>query len=495
MIILLKKNLLTALLLLVFAAASAQADNVVLPYAEPSSTVITEDVPSENPVEVGVNPLTGEPWSGKYRPIMVQIDADPNALPHWGVSSADIMYELPLHSAGNTRSVALFMSEIPSIAGPVRSARVPMASLREMWGAAWVFAGTQEDWVRENPLIDVFDFTFTFNDGVRSGGRYRFPFMNGLDMGYSDLFERRSDGNHVAPHNLAVHTSGIPSLFDYYPAMHSFRFTDEPQTRGVDVSGMTLTFKETSPAFISSYQYNPSNGLYTRYREGAPYVDGLNGETCTYANVIVVHTKVEWYNGNGSRPVVRLLGQGTADIFQNGKWIRGTWLRGAQKGETEFLNAADQDSRMVFLDDEGNELEMQRGKTFIQIVDEGILSLSVQTSAHIEGANPVPTQAPSPTPAPTRTPRPTRTPQATRVPEHVAEGTQTYVIVTGDLAKLRDAPKTSGILVSYASKGETFVFLGRASQKWLKIQMADGTIAYVSDGLADVVGEQYYTGN
>ncbi|MBR5224461.1 MAG: DUF3048 domain-containing protein, partial [Clostridia bacterium] len=102
------------------------------------SMKITVDVPAENPEIDGINPLTGEAWYDYYYPILVNIDAHPSALPHWGVSSADIMYELPVQQDGSTRSVALFMSDVPSFAGPVRSGRVPHASLREMWGGAWV---------------------------------------------------------------------------------------------------------------------------------------------------------------------------------------------------------------------------------------------------------------------------------------------------------------------------------------------------------------------
>lgn len=61
-----------------------------------SSRKITVDVPGENPVEDGVNPLTGESWYGNYYPILVNIDAHPEALPHWGVASADISYEMPV---------------------------------------------------------------------------------------------------------------------------------------------------------------------------------------------------------------------------------------------------------------------------------------------------------------------------------------------------------------------------------------------------------------
>ncbi|MBO5568080.1 MAG: DUF3048 C-terminal domain-containing protein, partial [Clostridia bacterium] len=205
------------------------------------------------------------------------------------------------------------------------------------------------------------------------------------------MFERRNDGNHVAPHNLSIYTQGVSSLFTYEPAKRPFQFTDEPLNRGTDVSGITINYREKKPRFISSYEYDPSTGLYTRYRENVPYIDGISGETCRYSNVIVLYTRVDWYNGAQSRPVIRLIGQGTADIFQNGKWIRGSWVRGAGEGQQYEMDEKALDGRMVFFDESGKELTFQRGKTFIQIVDEHRLDVSVTTNEYIEGGNPQPT--------------------------------------------------------------------------------------------------------
>ena len=77
-----------------------------------------------------------------------------------------------------------------------------------------------------------------------------------------------------------------------------------------------------------------------------------------FANVIVMRVRIndkgvlgtsyKYYEKN-------LVGSGKADIFQNGRYIRGAWYR-----EKE-------DSRLIFLDDEGNELKFQRGKSYIVV--------------------------------------------------------------------------------------------------------------------------------
>ena len=378
-----------------------------------SSRSISVSIPAENPVEEGINPLTGEPWNGKYYPIGVNIDSHPNALPHWGVSSADIIYEMPIQADGSTRSYALFMGDIPSYAGPVRSGRVPMGSLREMWGGAWVFYGWQSWHAAANTTVDVADWALSLHDDARVKGRWVFPYIEGTERNYADLFQRQKDRDHVAPHNVRIDMKAVESLFTAEPVMHPFKFTQTGLNRGVNVSEFTIEYKTTKPAYVSSYRYNEATGLYDRYRNGEPYFDALNGMDTAYANVIVLRTDVSWYNGATQRPVIQLVGQGTAEIFQNGKYIRGTWVRSHSASQAD--DVASLTSRMVFLDENGEEIPMKPGKTFIQIVRND-QAVTVMADERISGAKDRPTPKPTRTPKPTPTPKPTRPPKVTSTP-------------------------------------------------------------------------------
>ena len=55
----------------------------------------------------------------------------------------------------------------------------------------------------------------------------------------------------------------------------------------------------------------------------------------------------------GARPDPVLTGTGNADYFMGGKHIAGVWER------------PDYDSRTVFYGEDGNEIELQRGRTLI----------------------------------------------------------------------------------------------------------------------------------
>lgn len=146
------------------------------------SAKVRASVPDENPVIEGESPLTGEPFDGNCRLVLANIDTHPRALPHWGVASADITYELPIQADGSTRSLALFMTEHPDSAGPIRSARVPMASLREMWGGTYCFYGYQggsdknnvKEWAIANSAAKRFAHPYYLTAAFSSSFRFAF---------------------------------------------------------------------------------------------------------------------------------------------------------------------------------------------------------------------------------------------------------------------------------------------------------------------------------
>ena len=381
------------------------------------SEKITVPVPEENAVQSGVNPITGESWQGNYQPVLVNIDSHPRALPHWGVASADLIYELPIQADGSTRQVALFMGEYPDLAGPVRSARIPMASLREMWGAPYYFFGYQggttsvKEWVQK----------------YSANKKFSYPYIELMNKKKGIWYDRNGDGGHVAPYNVTLIMDKVREEYNVSPNTHAFLFDDTGLTRGERVNGVVIPYKTTSPAYLTAYQYNEATGLYDRYRNGTPYTDMLTGQGTSFANVIVIRTNVSFMNNNPSRPVIRLNGQGVCEIFQNGHYIRGTWVRNCT--ETKNLN-----NRMIFLDENGNELPMKVGKTFIQIVDneqpviavsdemlEGSIEPQVQRLMIGDGTNASSTKK---RPKATRTPRPTRTPEPTATPEPVIPDTE-----------------------------------------------------------------------
>ena len=137
--------------------------------------------------------------------------------------------------------------------------------------------------------------------------------------------------------------------------MHPFQFNSDGLDHGASALGLTIEYKDN---YISSYTYNEVTRTYDRFFNGEPYVDANNNVQCSYANVLVVRTDISWYRNYPSRPVVQLVGQGTLEVFQNGRYIRGTWVRAKDNNASDSEDLETLAQRMVFFDDQGNELQL-----------------------------------------------------------------------------------------------------------------------------------------
>lgn len=338
--------------MLILTAVSACAMTEVDPSSDRGIT--PKEVPARNEVIEGVSPTTGEPWEGQYIPVLVNIDNMKPARPHWGIGKADIMYELPIDGKGYTRLMALFSNQYPETAGPVRSARVMHAELRQEWDGAWVFAGGQKA-----------DGSNVFSAITRLGvydQKVNLAF-NLLGKNGAPFFHNRTDKK--SPHHHEVQLNElVPYLMEsgYEFVQRPFLFTDEK------AQGEEATYVEThfgSGHSDAYYVYNAETDDYARYNveDNAPYIDENDPDTIlTYNNIIVQWTTLK-YNGKSNRPLLTEVGEGNADFFMNGVHVEGYWVRD------------DVNKRTVFFDKDGNEMQFQRGQSWIVIASEKFLDV------------------------------------------------------------------------------------------------------------------------
>ena len=96
----------------------------------------------ENTVPDGIDPVTGEKSSGEaYTPILIVLDNAEDAYPHWGVSEASIIFQIPNSGKGATKLLALYTNKYPEHAGGVRSARITMLPVSNSFDAAFASGG------------------------------------------------------------------------------------------------------------------------------------------------------------------------------------------------------------------------------------------------------------------------------------------------------------------------------------------------------------------
>lgn len=352
--------LLLALMLLI-SAVPAFAATTIDPTADRGITLQgqnEEGTWDNNPVIEGENPVTGLPYSGAYTPILVNIDNVAAALPQWGIAEADLVYELPIDTIGMTRLMALYTSVYPLRVGPVRSARILHADLREEWDAAWVFCGGQEvassNVFARIRALGVYDkeLNLAFNLQGQNGGAYS---------------TNRKDRN--SPHHHQAKLADLQAFLEesgYDFPDRPYLFTDEA-VEGDDATKVVMNFDNGNAN--SYYVYDANTNDYARYltNKDKPFVDENDPETVlAYNNVIVQWTELGTYEGHHDRPKLTEVGEGNADFFMNGKHVQGYWVRD------------DISSRTIYFDSEGNEIQLQRGKTWIILASPKFLEVSYE---------------------------------------------------------------------------------------------------------------------
>ncbi|MGI6654901.1 MAG: DUF3048 domain-containing protein [Christensenellales bacterium] len=335
--------LLVILLLGVISTASAatvidaESDRGIIPKGDPTQN---------NPRIPGESMTTGLPFEGEYIPILVNIDNVHGAWPQWGIGDADIIYEMPIAGWELTRLVALFADKHPQNAGPVRSGRVLHAELREEWDAGWTFAGIQNKaGTNVNEALRKF--------GARKKTHDLIYDLNGNK--FSKYYHNVKD--HKPPHHHSVHVQElVEHARGYEFPERPFLFTDALPTVGDTATSISLVYNCNKACYTNSaFTYDATTNLYTRTRRGKPYVDQNNpDQALTFSNVIVQWTDLS-FNGAANAPVLREVGTGNADIFMGGRYIAGLWKR------------SDMTSRTVFYDENGEEIRLQRGKTWITV--------------------------------------------------------------------------------------------------------------------------------
>src|SRR5437867_6311280 len=125
-------------------------------------------------------PLTGKPLklaAADKRALLVKIDNVPLARPHYGITQADMVFEI-LVEGFVTRLAAVFQSQDPQTIGNIRSARLADRSLTPMVRGALVYSGTS---TYEMPLIqgDAAQGKYIDLSADYTSGYYRVNFRPG----------------------------------------------------------------------------------------------------------------------------------------------------------------------------------------------------------------------------------------------------------------------------------------------------------------------------
>ena len=282
------------------------------------------------------SPFTGLPIKeDNYQIAMaVSIENSPAARPQSGLDRAEIIYEFMLEG-GITRFLAIFWPDIPEKVGPIRSARPALIETASAYEALFLHAGASPD-----------GFALLSNNNILH-----------LDQIYQSQYYWRSS-KRSAPHNLY---SGRPSLEDYVNTLSGKEYPNQFKFLTASVISDFTEAQYITIDYWGSYdvlyRYNSLENNYLRFLndyENPHTVE--NGEQLKAKNIIVQYVQTSTKDEQG-RQKINLNTGGKIELFRDGIVIEGSWKK--------------KNKQFVYLNNSGQEIEINPGQTWIQIVPNG----------------------------------------------------------------------------------------------------------------------------
>ncbi len=364
------RKLMALLLVMCTLLPTALAETVIDPLAErgihPAEVGLNE-------VPEGVSPTTGRRLgtviapnpafaglavTGRYLPMLVQIGNDGGGIGDrapWGITYADVIYEMPLIRDQETRMTAVFSDLIPDSVGFVRSARVGHVWLREEWDGGFLYYGQQE--VKGTNVKEAFRTLGANEKGVLFSGT-----AGGTAWKQYYTSRKRLRSPYDMDANVAAMSRMVPE--SHIAPNHAYLFTDEAP-EGDTGKYVYIDWGASASAIEERFVYRSNWGGYIR--NAGPdhslwYADrDADADAIAFQNIIIQFVKVEYRHNSKLEPVVYVIGadgapaEGNADFFMCGKHVSGYWKRDSMT------------SRTVFYGPDGLEMPMQRGRTMIII--------------------------------------------------------------------------------------------------------------------------------
>jgi DUF3048 family protein len=302
--------------LLLSGGRSAAAQRAV-PVAQPQIPVThlahlpVGPLPVAGPTQL-VSPFTGEPVKTLGPVLAVKIDNIVDARPPTNLTSADIVYLLPVEG-GLSRIFAVYSSHIPDVIGPVRSAREDdLELLRQFGKPGFAYSGATPHLL---PFI----------------ARARVVNLFYLDD-YSAYFR---DDNRAAPHNLYAYSSAFRAQLRGASTAHDIGFRFGPAPPG---GHPTTSFSVSYPEAAFTFRWSARTHRWLVWMDGTQATDAAGGYLGA-ATVIIQDTDVRTsrFREYGFRPpYADSTGSGTAVVLRDGRAWRVRWSRPNPDGGTTY---------------------------------------------------------------------------------------------------------------------------------------------------------------
>ena len=286
------------------------------------------------------------------RPVAIMIDNDVRALDHYGISHADVLYELTNSTKNNgiTRLMAIIKDyEGVEQIGSMRSARPTFIQLMCEWNAVYCYFGGPfyiDDYIAKDHVNSLNgNSSSSWNKRVDNGKATEFTayaYGSGLKSTIEDKFGLDYNDNYQGPHYQFASESSPVTLADAADA--------------TTASKVEMPFPLNKPYF----EYNEADGLYYRWEYDQEHKDGENGEQLAFKNLLIQNARYVIFDENGYMMFHSIDYDREGYYITNGKAIPVTWSK------------ADECSPTKYFDKDGNPITINTGKTYVALVPNDI---------------------------------------------------------------------------------------------------------------------------
>ena len=258
-----------------------------------------------------MSPFTGEPVKALGPVVVVKIDNIVQARPPTGLTSADIVYLLPVEG-GLSRIFAVFSTRFPTIIGPVRSAREDdLELLRQFGRPAFAYSGAQPQLL---PVVERARIVDLYSGLV--GGYFR-------------------DDRRIAPYNLYARGRQLLAEARGASTAHSIGFRFGPAPAG----GRATASEAVSYAAASfTFTWSASKGRWLVGMDGSRALSTDDGQLSA-ATVVIQYTivrKSRFIEWGALPPYAESTGSGQAVVLRNGRAYQARWSRPSAGDGTTF---------------------------------------------------------------------------------------------------------------------------------------------------------------
>lgn len=309
--------------------------------------VVQEGVPANQNLLTGVGDLS-EAAIGK-RPVAVMVNNVQKAMPQYGVSQADLIFEIPVEGDA-TRFMALYgdYTKVPQVC-PIRSCRYYFPALSQGFDAFYV------NWGIDDTIADYLEaLDLDQIEGITNTGGLFGRDQEKLSQGYAVEHTGFFDGTKLASY---IESKGLRTDLKEEKKGAAFLFNgmdEQLKPEGSDCTQVDVQFGAQS----STFTYDAEKKVYLKQINGTPQTDAKTGEQLAFTNVFVLETEISVRDEVGHKQI----------DWDGGANAKGYYISNGGVQEIRWSkDENNEESYLRFFDLSGKEIKINRGKSYIAL--------------------------------------------------------------------------------------------------------------------------------